>query len=276
MSVSKTSAAHVLGGVLKTTRKANGLTLRALEERTGISNALISMWENGHRLPIAQQLDTVLDQLAASDEQREQLHGLLREAAGPGEIAPGSPVVGEQLAQLIDFERRAVKITSVEPLLIPGLLQTREYADAILGSSAAATLRTGRGDILTKSDPAELIAAMDSEVLTRPIAPPPVMLNQLRHLLKMTEMPNVSIQVWSSTRAGWHPGLMGPYMLLEYAASSPIVHLEHYSSAAFIWEAADVKKFTEAAQTLRRDVAMTPARSAEVIAEIVHGMETTI
>jgi transcriptional regulator with XRE-family HTH domain len=277
MAVSKSAAAADLGVELARLRRSRGLTLRELETRSGVANSQTSQYENGHRLPTAANLDKLLDALQAPEDQCEAMHAKLREAGSGGTLATGSPIVGDPLSTLIEHERRAVHITEVAPLLIPGLLQTTAYAEAIFGDSTAATLRTGRREVLTRRSPApaELVALIDSEALVRPIGPPEVMLDQLQHLIEMAERPNISVQVWSSTRRGWHAGLTGPFVLLEFAASPPMVHIEHHSSSAFVWEKDDVQRFADAAQFLRREVAMTPQDSVGFIADIAHGMETS-
>lgn len=280
MSVSK-GAARRLGAELKALREAAGLTLRQLEARVPFGNAKISLIENGHRLPSMDDLAALLDALDIHGEERERILGLRRDAdEAPGLIAAGTPSIGPQLAQLIDHERTASRIVDVAPLLIPGLLQTSNYARAIMGDTPSAetrvALRSGRRDILTRRtpDPVELLALIDTEVLVRPVAPQDVMADQLHHLLDMAARPNVTIQVVPSTRPGWQPMLAGPFELLEFPRASPIVLLEHHRSSLFLWEEEDVKEFTDAAEQIRK-VAMTPAESAGVIEDIVNGMETT-
>ena len=280
MSVSK-AAARELGAEIKAVREAAGMTLRALADQLGpgFSNPKLSLWENGRRLPSTDDLTTVLDALNAPDEARERILGMRRAADdAPGQISAGAPTIGEQLAQLIAYERTASRIVDVAPLLIPGLLQTGDYARAIMGDAPDAetrvALRAGRRDILTRRSPVEFLALIDTEVLVRPVAPHSVMVDQLHHLLEMGRRDNVTIQLVSSTRPGWQPMLAGPFELIEFPKAGPIVLLEHHRSSLFLWEERDVKSFLEASETIRQ-AAMTPAESAGVIDDIVNGMETT-
>lgn len=280
MTVSK-GAARRLGAELKALRDAAALTLRQLEERVPFSNAKISLIENGHRLPSTEDLETLLDALNVHGEERERILGLRRDADDtPGQINAGTPSIGPQLAQLIDHERTATRIVDVAPLLIPGLLQTSDYARAIMGEAPSAetrvALRSGRRDILTRRspEPVELLALIDSEVLVRPVATQQVMADQLHHLLEMATRPNVTIQIVASTRPGWHPMLAGPFELLEFPRAKPLALLEHHRSSLFLWEEEDVKEFADAAEQIRK-AAMTPAESARAIEDIVNGMETT-
>lgn len=135
-------------------------------------------------------------------------------------------------------------------------------------------LRLGRSDILTRTrQPAEPLALIDTEVLVRPIASPDVIADQLRHLLRMSEWPNVTIQLVGGA-PGYNPMPAGPFILLEFATATPIVHLEHYRASAFLWEEDDIRGFVDAAQEVH-DLAMTPEASVEVIRDLVNGMEDT-
>jgi transcriptional regulator with XRE-family HTH domain len=276
MAVSRREVARLVGAELSALRQGLGLSLRDVERETGIGNSTVSMYEKGHRLPGEDSLDVLLNHYGATAEKREALASLVREAEGPGRVLPGVPGSGDALADLISAERQAVRITDMAPLLIPGLLQTSDYSLAILGDDTSATLRAGRSEILTrKRNPVEYFALIDSEVLVRPIASAAVMRDQLDHLLRLGELANVHIHVWRSTRRGWHAGLTGPFVLLEFGAGrSPIVHVEHHRASLALWEREDVLAYVDAAESVRREVAMTEDESATVIADIAHGMES--
>lgn len=277
MSVSRPATARELGAELRRHRNEAGLSLREFEKRVGHSNSKISMWENGHRLIPLDELERVLDALEVSDDERERLLGMRREAEGPGRLVAGPATIGAQLSELIAQEQAARHITEVAPLLVPGLLQTSGYARAVfVGQPDAETmvaLRMGRRDVLTRDSPAEFLALIDEEVLARHIAPPAIMVEQMRHLLRMAELPNVTIQLVSSTQAGYTPMLAGPFILLDYPAATSTVHLEHYSASATLWEERDVRKFQAAVEWITSK-AMTPDRTSEVIAELISGMES--
>jgi transcriptional regulator with XRE-family HTH domain len=275
-----TAAMRELGAQLRQFRQGADLSLRELQDRVGFSNSKISLWENGHRLPSLTDLERVLDELQVSGDDRERLLGLRQAASDtPGVIASGEPGIGPQLAQLIDYEERAARIVYWAPLLIPGLLQTSAYTRAVMGSAPSSEtrvkLRAGRQNILTRRRNAcELHAILDSEVLIRPVAPSDVMIDQLHFLLDMAKRPNITLQIVSSTRPGYHPGLAGPFELIEFPTARPVLHLEHHWSSLTLWEEEDVKAFMDASGMIQQ-AAMTPADSAGVIEDIVNGMETT-
>jgi transcriptional regulator with XRE-family HTH domain len=278
VTVSK-EARDQLGAELKTLRKQADLTLRDVEALVGVSNAAVSYWENGHRLPGNDDLRRLLEALQATAEDRERILGMRRAMDdAPGQISYGAPQIGEHLAQLIDFERTASRIVDIAPLVIPGLLQVAEYSRAIMGHLPDAEIRTalraGRRDILIrKVAPVELIAFIDTEVLVRPIAPRDVMVDQLRHLLEMGGRSNITIQLVPSTHPGYTPMLGGQFKVIEFPQGRPMVLHEHYRSSMFLRQERDVKDLLDAVKEIE-EAAMTPAKSAGVIEDIVNGMET--
>lgn len=107
MSVSRLATTRKLGVELQARRKAAGLTLRGLEALVGMSNAKISPWENGHRLPSIADLTTVLDALNVVGDERERILAMPREAEGPGALVAGATTIGSQLSKLM-WEQGAV------------------------------------------------------------------------------------------------------------------------------------------------------------------------
>lgn len=219
-------------------------------------------------------LIAILDALRVDADERDRLLGLRHQADGPGRLGAG---VDAQLWDLIEYERAARRITDVAPLIIPGLLQTSAYAAAVLGGGPdiqhRVTLRVGRTDVITRwRDPVEYVAYIDSHVLSRPFAEPDVMHDQLAHLLRMAEKPNITVRVVPAVESGWHPMMCGPYILIEFPAASPVVHLEHHRASTTLWDSADVAEFEAATETIASR-AMTPDRTADFIAEIMKGMQ---
>jgi transcriptional regulator with XRE-family HTH domain len=249
-----------------------------MAKRLSVSNANISHWETGNRLVPLDRLTAYLDALTVAGDDRERLLGLRRRAEGPGELTAGIPSIGPQLAQLIEHEQTAIRIVDYAPLTLPGLLQTTDYARAVLSrgpnTDTRVALRAGRRDVLTRRrDPVQFLALIDSEVFARPIAPADVMCDQLEYLLEMAAFDNVTIRMVPSTWPSWHPGLAGNFILFEFAKARPIVHVEHYRASAFLWEQGDIADYFDAVREIE-EKAMTPDRTAEVIKKMIRGMET--
>lgn len=270
--ISGTAESRELGAELRRLRAGAGLNTREMAERTGVSNANISFWETGKRLVPLERLTAYLDALSVTDDDRERVMGLRRKADGPGELTTGSTNIGKRLTRLIELERTATRITDVAPLLIPGLLQTGDYARAAIGANVPdiemkVALRAGRRDVITRRrNPIEFLALIDSEVLTRPVGSPEVMADQLEHLVRMAELPNVTIQLVPSTTPGYHPTLAGPFILFEFLTADPIILLEHYRTSAFIWDRDSVAAYLSVPEEIRQ-VAMTPDQSLKLLEE---------
>ena len=191
-SSADTPRARALGAELRQARERRGLTTRRLAEIIGRSSSHISRWENGKLIPSEADTATVLAVLGINGADRDRLLELARDALDPNWIAPGTD---KQLAALTEYERTAETITNVEPLMIPGLLQTYEYARHIMiafGHSRGeaehrATLRIGRQHVLTEAQPKQLVAIVGEFALRHPICPEDVMLAQARRLLELAE-----------------------------------------------------------------------------------------
>jgi transcriptional regulator with XRE-family HTH domain len=277
--ISGTAESRDLGAELRRLRKEAGLNTRVMADRTGVSNANISFWETGKRLVPLERLTALLDALSVTDDERERVMGLRRKADGPGELTTGSTNIGKRLTRLIELERTATHMTEVAPLVIPGLLQTSDYARAIFGdgpdTDTKVALRAGRRDVITRRrNPIKFLALIDSEALARPLGSREVMADQLDHLAKMAELPSVTIQIVPSTTPGYHPLLAGPFILFEFQTASPIVLLEHHRTSAFLWDRESLAAYLSAPEEIQR-IALSPERSLKTIKDIAEGMETT-
>jgi transcriptional regulator with XRE-family HTH domain len=131
-------------------------------------------------------------------------------------------VVPQGLLQLIGYESAAFIARNFETLLVPGLLQTEEYARTIIkefeGPNHLETLveiRMRRQDLLDRTDPPLLFFILDEAVVRRLIGGKAVMRRQILRLIEMADRPNVTIEV-VPFGAGAHPGLKGPFVVIEF------------------------------------------------------------
>ncbi|MFD0919029.1 DUF5753 domain-containing protein [Saccharopolyspora rosea] len=185
-----------------------------------------------------------------------------------------------QLSELADAESRAVHITSVADVRVPGLLQTWEHSRALLSAVEVdadrvdhlAAIRQARQGILTKDDPVEYEVFLDEAVLCRAIGGPRPMAEQLRHINRMATRPNIVVRVIPFSE-GAHTGLDGPFHLLEFRDAGAVVHLEQRRSGVFLDAPDDVDTFVRARSTLRR-TAMSQRDSSKLIAAYAEGYES--
>ncbi|ONI77313.1 hypothetical protein ALI144C_35250 [Actinosynnema sp. ALI-1.44] len=269
-----------LGAQVRAARNRAGLDQRSLARFAGFkAHSRISDIENGKYQATDDEYERLLDALDITEhDERERILDLAAQAVAirtPVTVDPA--VILGNTVQLIDHERVARRIVAAAPLLLPGLLQTSEYARAIHDGrsdiAAQVALRAGRRDILVRPDPVQLVALIDSTVFLRPVIPPAEMVSQLRHILWLGERPNVTIQVVPSRACGYHAMLAGQFELIEFSAASPIVLLDHHYAPMVLRDPEEVAKYVNAAEHLRTEVAMTAKDSETLIAEIAQGME---
>lgn len=254
------------------------MSTRRVAHLVGRSSSHVSRWETGNLTPSEADTATVLAVLGVTGAERERLLELARDALDPNWVAPG---VDKQLAALAEYERTAHTIIDVEPLMIPGLMQTVDYARAMMVAFGAtrgeadqrATHRAGRQHVLTDTRPVELVAIVGEHALRHTPCPPEVMANQLRHLLKLSGQDNVTLQILPSDSAS-APALTGPWVLMEFAKQQPVLHLEHYSASVTLTDPKTAARYREAADTLRQ-AAMSPDDSSGLIANVITEQEMT-
>src|SRR5690625_119016 len=270
--------ALALGAELREIRKGNGYTLAAVGERVGRSHDQLSRIERGQLGISVEDVATILGVLGVQGERRDEILQLAREVADPNWVASG---VVRHLAMLTDYERMASTIVNVEPLLIPGLLQTVDYARSVMSSAGAtsgeaeqqAMHRMGRQNIVTRARPVALDAFIGVQALCKPPCAQGVMLEQLHSLIKWSQMDNVTIRALPFD-SGYSPALEGPFVLIEFEKWPSVVQLEHYRSATTLTESRDVRDYRTAVDTIRQQ-AMSPDATAELIAQLIDEMENT-
>lgn len=259
---------------LRALRQERNLTCQQVADALDCSVSKISRMETGVRGLYPDDVATMLGYYQAPTKLREELLELVREGQQPNWIqVAGVPKLWKNL---IRIENDATAIFNYEPLYIPGLLQTGDYARAVLSSTnrdhAEGALehlvrsRMGRQAILSRFGGPILSVIMDEMVLRRPIGEPGVMRGQLQHLLNMAERPRVEIRVVPFA-IGEYPGLSGPAMILEFADQPTLVWAEIRGASCFLEESPSVDRVKVAWRGIR-SVALPPEESMRLIAEL--------
>src|SRR6266540_6460940 len=178
---------------LRELRKKAGLTCAEAAEALGTSVTKISRMETGERGLYADDVAALLGLYRVPAKHREQLLDLVRNSGEPNwwQLKPSD--LPTEWRDLIALEADAVTITNFEPLVVPGLLQTEEYATALMTGinpelsesdvKALVATRMGRKTLLAQRNAPALHAIVDETVLRRPVGEPGVMRRQLQHLL---------------------------------------------------------------------------------------------
>jgi transcriptional regulator with XRE-family HTH domain len=219
------SPLRVFGAMLRRYRVKAGMSQEQLGARVFCSADLIGKIENGQRVP-SEQFAAACDavsELATGGvlgELRELLRDYLKQRAYPG-----------WFVRWPEKEADATILRWFELVVVPGLLQTQDYARALLanriGGSADNTddvvaARMERQSILARDEPPELWVVIDEAVLHRPVGGPHVMREQLDHLVKAAQRPSIVLQVIPAS-VGVHEGLPGAGFIIAAFADAPQV-----------------------------------------------------
>lgn len=174
------------------------------------------------------------------------------------------------------IENEATAMFNYEPLFVPGLLQTGDYARAVIAAGnlelaegavdQLVRTRMGRQALLSRLDAPMLNVMVDEMVLRRPIGDAGCMYGQLRHLESMTNRSRVEIRVVPFS-VGANPGLEGPMVIMEFLDQPTLVHVEIRSASGFLEEPAEISRAKVAWRGLR-SMALSPEDSVRLIAEI--------
>ncbi|WP_214415868.1 helix-turn-helix domain-containing protein [Sphaerisporangium fuscum] len=209
------------GTELRKFRLSAGFTQKKLCDAVHLSVSQLSMIENGHRSPspeLAQQVDEALGLGTA-------LTGLLDRL---NRAAAQLPL---WFRPWLDFEREAEVLHIWELAIVPGLLQTEEYARALIANEPGVTAeqveervaaRLERQKILQRPKPPLLCVVLDESVLHRPVGNPETMRIQLDHLLQIAQNSWISLQVLPYSAYGT-VGLLGSFMVAELPDGAPPV-----------------------------------------------------
>lgn len=261
-------------------RMRSGVSGRQLSAQLGLSHGTVSHWETGRRIPDVEDVAAFLAVLGVVGAEKERILDLARNAAEPNWLTVGMPGIPQQLAGAWECERAASSIVQWTPMVIPGLLQTSDYARAIATANrfsdqeieSRVMVRGSRREVITRRNDPVAFEALICEVAVREvIGDVDVMAEQLRWLGDMAKRKNVTVRV-VPLGVGWHPGFAGPFILYDFPDAPPVIHFEHHSSGAFVPDADDVQAYRGAVDRLR-EIAMTPTASSRFIAEAAKEME---
>ncbi|MEE4543821.1 helix-turn-helix transcriptional regulator [Streptomyces sp. V4-01] len=268
-----------LGEELRRLRDLAGLTSGEAAGHAGWHQSKVSRIETGRSTVTAQDVTLLLDLYGVRDR---ALRDLLATLAGRGSSRGWwhdfRDVLPVEYRDFISLETGATRARSLENSVVPGLLQTPQYARALtrdvmpqLDEPAVAALvdvRTARQAVLRQDPPLELWAVLDEAVLRRGVGGSEVMDDQLRRLQEAAELPHVHVQVLPFS-AGGHMGVTNSFVIFSFPriADLDVVVVDHLTSSLYVDRKEDVAAYT-AAFTRSRTRALPREESAAKIAEI--------
>ena len=236
---------------MKAAREQRKWSQAELAARAHCSESLIAMVESYQRPPTAT-LAKALDKAFGTPGTFERLERRLRNLPFPAAFRSFAP-----------YEAEAAALRSFEHSLVLGLLQTPEYARAVLETKPNASddmidgyvsARLARQAVLTRDDPPVplVYALIDEGALRRPVAPPAVMHDQIAHLVELSRRPNVTIQIVPYDARG-HSGLLGAFVIADRPNAASIVFIEDVTGGRVSEDAATVAEVALRFDALRSE-----------------------
>ncbi|MFI9833748.1 helix-turn-helix domain-containing protein [Streptomyces sp. NPDC051913] len=275
-------AAHrkALAGHLRRCRDHAGLQPRQAARCINASESTISRMENGLSALKPEEVEYLFDAYGVDDpRERHRIADLLEEAAKPDVWQPYAQSVPALLRPLLAMEPAAQRIISYEPQLVPGWLQTEEYAEIVMRAAhptmlarqiaERVALRVQRIEMLRReTTPPVLLAVMDSEVFRRQVGTPGVMYRQIQHLLALLEELPYRLRLQIAPLSVGAAGAIGhPIVHLRFFASDylpDMVYLEQYEGATYREKPAESERYLAVLNNLC-GVASPPAQSPSLL-----------
>ncbi|MFD9910668.1 helix-turn-helix domain-containing protein [Streptomyces sp. NPDC059063] len=255
-----------LGAELRALRAEAGLTSGEAAALVGWHQSKVSRIETGRSGVKAADVRLLLEAYAVRDPHLREL--LVALAGGDDEDGRHHwwhayrGLLPPAYRDFISLESQACRVRTLETTVVPGLLQTPEYARAVTRAAlgglpdeqvdALVQVRLARQDVLRSDPPLRLSVILDESVLRRPVGGPGVLAGQLRRLLEAARLPQVRLQVLPFA-AGEHIGLIGPFVILSFPNISDldVVVLDHLTSSLYLERKEDLKAYTDAFNSLQ-------------------------
>ena len=213
-----------------------------------------------------------------NEKERQDLRALARDANAAGWWHNFSDVLPAWFQVYIGLEAAATHAWVYEIQFVPGLLQTEDYARAVLlpGDDSVTApdverrvrLRMTRQALLARPDPPDLQVVLDEAVLWRQVGSPAAMHDQIKHLTEMAERPNVTIRIIPFQANGG--SIERPFTILRFSEHDlpDVVYLEQLTSAMYLDKSDDVNSYLKAMQSLNTR-ALPPSETAQLLKQLL-------
>jgi hypothetical protein len=267
-----TMRSRELAEALRAVMKAAGYNGKLLAQELGWAEPRMSRLLTGQLAATLGEVSAFLAVCRVIGRERDRLMALVPDLTTPGWHQQFGPRLPEDVHTLMEHESKCSDITEFEPVIIPGLLQTGDYAQEVISAAANVSAnevdswvdaRLGRQGILGGEQPPDFTFYIDEFVLRRPIGGPVVMSGQLHHLLRISVRDNINIRIIPAS-VGAHAGFTGACRLMESHAFSPVAYLEGEASNHFLEEPAEIIAYRNLFNALDR-VALNEADSRELL-----------
>ncbi|GGT21754.1 transcriptional regulator [Streptomyces kurssanovii] len=266
-----------MGQELRRLRELKGMTAEEVAERLLVSQSKISRLENGRR-SISQR--DVRDLCGVYEVEDHRIVDSLMQMAKDSRQQGWWHAFGDiPYSVYIGLETDAASLRVYEPQVVPGLLQTRQYAEALISGALPesgttdiekrVSVRLRRQERIRDAEhPLRMWAVIDEAALRRQVGGRQLMREQLEHLVELSQQPHVTVQVLPF-EMGAHPGVNGQYAILEFpdTSDSSVVYIEGVTSDLYLEKANDVQKYSVMYEHLRAQ-ALNVEQTRQFIASI--------
>jgi transcriptional regulator with XRE-family HTH domain len=268
-----------LGAELRRLREAHSLKLEEVAERLGLAPSTLSRIETGKAPTKSAYLSALLDQYQVDDPGvRKVLVDMAREGHRKGWWSIYDDVLPSGFDIYVGLEAEASGLRSYEADLVHGLLQTTDYALAVLRElrprdteeqlQRVVDLRMQRQRLLDQDPPLDLWLILDEGAIRRNVGGSAVMRRQLEHLVQASRWANVTLQILSFA-SGAHAGLTGPFAILDFPerTDSDVAYTESVGGMIYLEKDREVRVCAEAFDRMRA-AALSPVASVELIQQV--------
>ncbi|MFF9867260.1 helix-turn-helix domain-containing protein [Streptomyces sp. NPDC013953] len=270
----------VLGKRLQELRERAGLKREEAAKVLHVAPATIRRMETAEVALKIPYVRLLLQEYGVPADEADGFVRLAEEANRPGWWQRFHDVLPGWFSMYVSLEGAASVIRAYEPQFVPGLLQTEDYARAILRGGAVGqvrpddierhvALRMARQALLTRQDAPKFWVIMDETVLRRPVGgSPAVMRAQIDRLLEATALPNVTLQI-AEFATGHHPGTYGPFVLFRFAVPElpDMVYSEYLTGAVYLDARTEVASHLEVMDRMAAQAA-TAQRTKEILKDV--------
>jgi transcriptional regulator with XRE-family HTH domain len=270
----------LVGSMLRRLRTEKGITREEAADAIRASAWKIHRLENGQVGYKDRDLVDLLGLYGITDQQEiAALLELAREANSPGWWFRYGDVVPPWFRAYVDLEAAATLIRAYEGQLVPGLLQTADYARATIAGmllpqapeevERRVTLKLARQQILEDPDGPRLWAVVDEAALRRPVGGTQVMRGQLERLIDATRLANVVLQVLRLSVAV-HPAMTGAFSILRFADQElpDVVYVEQLTNAHYLDKLDDVNQYLQVMDNISTRAA-PPDQTVDILQELL-------
>jgi transcriptional regulator with XRE-family HTH domain len=261
-----------LGADLRRLRERKGLTLEEAGAQVGISKATLSRYEKKEGAVKWPAVDALCRVYGASDQERATLVELAKGAKIQGWWRSLADPIPESMNLMLTLEDEVVREDHYACMYVPGLLQTRPYAEAVHRASEMrcsepeiahmVDIRMKRQELLAREDPPHVWAVIDEAVIRRVVGGPDAMREQLEHLLSLADSPHITVQILPFA-SGAHAAAVGSFVVLGGPTPElDVVYVDIIGGGLFMEKPEELERYKLAFDYLRAQALDIPSSVA--------------